>query len=173
MILSKIFVRNVWENIWYIKSDTTYWYFDIPQYRTSLALPNSYFESNKWQINWAIPGQNNARRGQPCNGFQPSSGKFKPPQMGTAKLCQPSTDSLKPKTAGHVTFCRLSHRGPRSNSSQAWRQSTVISRVITLIHASLSRMWYIPRQYINLQDAYEMCFGNIKHSNMTPGKLFE
>ena len=34
-------------------------------------------------------------------------------------------------------------------------------------------MWYIPRQYINLQDAYEMCFGNIKDSNMTPGKLFE
>ena len=94
--------------------------------------------------------------------------------MGTVKLCQPSTDSLKPKTAGHVTFCHLSHRGPRSNSSQAWRpQSTVISRVITFIHDSLSRIWYIPRQYINLQDAYEMCFGNIKHSNMTPGKLFE
>ena len=93
--------------------------------------------------------------------------------MGTVKLCQPSTDSLKPKTAGHVTFCRLSHRGPRSNSSQAWRQSTVISRVITFIHASLSLMWYIPRQYINLQDAYEMCFGHIKHSNMTPGKLLD
>ena len=93
--------------------------------------------------------------------------------MGTVKLCQPSTYSLKPKTAGHVTFCRLSRRGPRSNSSQAWRQSTVTSRVITFIHASLSRMWYIPRQYINLQDAYEMCFENIKYSDMIPGKLFE
>ena len=84
-----------------------------------------------------------------------------------------TTNSLKPKTAGHVTFCRLLHRGTRSNSSQAWGQSSVISHVITFIHASLSRMWYIPRQYINLQGVYEMCFGNIKHSNMTPGKLFE